>query len=154
MLQVFQGHGALNFPSGHEMASDELERLLAPFRAIGAHVSIRSRTDGSPFVHGIQCRDRAADDQHVALLPSFPELHAMGLEGTQVTDAALPHLTALVRLESLDLDRTSISDAGLLHLANLAQLEFLHIEQTLVTHDGVRQLQFRLPKCEIVSDWT
>lgn len=136
------------------MEAEHLHELLAPFRAINAHVSVRIDANGNPFVHGIQCRDRPATDEHAALLPAFPDLHAVGLEGSQITDAALTHLASLRRLDSLELDRTVVTDAGLAHLAYLPWLEFLHIEHTRVSKSGVMGLQAQLRKCVIVSDWT
>jgi hypothetical protein len=133
---------------------DELERLLLPFHEIGAYVSIRSTATGIASVFAIQCCGRDATDNHVAILPQFTNLHAVGLEGTRITNSAMIHFPELKHLESLDLDRTSIGDSGLAQLHVMAWLEFLHIRHTRVSANGVRKLETQLPKCEIVSDWT
>ncbi len=132
----------------------EFEQALAPFRSLGAYVSIRSQPDGSRFVHGIQCFGTPATDEHVALLPQFPDLLALGLQGTVISNESLVHIAKLQRLETLDLDQTRIDDAGLFHLRQMSWLEYLHIRETSVTFEGVRDLQACLPKCEICSDWT
>jgi hypothetical protein len=132
----------------------EFEQALAPFRNLGAYVSIRSHPDGSRFVHGIQCYGTPAADEHIALLPQFPDLLALGLQGAPISSESLAHIAKLRRLETLDLDETRIDDAGLFHLSQMSWLEYLNIRKTSVTFEGVRDLETRLPKCEICSDWT
>ena len=46
----------------------------------------------------------------------FAPKFSMTLNGTQVTDAGLAHLTGLTKLEMLFLDGTKITDAGLVNL--------------------------------------
>lgn len=132
----------------------ELERILAPFREIGAYVDTRSDVDGTPSVIGIQCSGREATDDHDALLPQFTNLRAVGFEGTFITNAAMRQFPKLKHLESLDLDRTKVDDSGLAQLGVMSWLEFLHIEHTMVSAKGVRKLQAQIPQCEIISDWT
>jgi hypothetical protein len=138
------------------MSKPEFEEPIAPFQAIGAGVSIGRHTDGTPFVFGIQCGRATSpvDDRHVAMLSSFPELVAVGLEGAQISDDALSHICQLRHLQSLDLTRATISDKCFRFIGQMDWLEFLHIENTLVSEAGVRDLQSKLPNCEICSDWT
>jgi hypothetical protein len=136
------------------MDATDIERRLAPFHAIDAYVSVRTENDGSVNVWGLQCCNRAANDDHLALLTQFPNLLALGFEGTQITDAGLVHLLSLTRVETLDLTRTGISDEGIVHLAQMSWLQYLHIEETRISNTGGLELQTRLPDCEIVSDWS
>lgn len=132
----------------------EFEQSLEPFRKLGAYVSIRSHPDGSRFVHGIQCFGTPAADEHVALLPQFSDLHALGLQRTGISNESLVHIAKLQRLETLDLDQTRLDDAGLFHLRQMSWLEYLHIRKTSVTFEGVRDLETRLPRCEVLSDYS
>ena len=89
----------------------------------------------------------------VPLLLDMPELRAVGLSDTAVTNAALPLLARLPHLEALDLDGTVIDDAAVEPLASFPNLEFLHVTRTMLRQSGIRELRQRLPHCEIVSDW-
>ena len=51
----------------------------------------------------------------------FAPRFSMTLNGTQVTDAGLAHLTGLTKLEMLFLDGTKITDAGLVNLCGSFQ---------------------------------
>ena len=133
---------------------DELETLLASFRAIGAGVGIGTDLDGSRVVWGIQCgQNAAANDEHASLLPAFPRLRAVGFQATSITNRSLRYFAELPLLETLDLARTSITDTGLGFLAPLKCLEYLHLEETSVTEFDILELQRQLPNCEICSDF-
>ena len=71
------------------------------------------------------------------------------LEGTEITDDGLQHLSSLPNLGCLRLDGTRISDDGLKHLSGLANLQELFLEKTQVTDNGVKMLQESLPNCVI-----
>jgi hypothetical protein len=131
----------------------DIDALLAPFRALGARENVPIADAGERLIWGIQCQKTGVTDSHIPLLQDMPELRALGLSDTSVTNAALPILTKLPHLESLDLDGTIIDDGGIESLANLPSLEFLHVSRTKLTESGIRELQKRLPHCEIVSDY-
>jgi hypothetical protein len=78
--------------------------------------------------------DSPVDDNGLAWLKRFPELHSLNLADTRITDAGLAYLRELTELRSLRLDRTQVSDAGLVHITNLSQIEELDLSGTQVTN--------------------
>ena len=135
------------------MTSNRLEDLLLPFRKIGAGVHI-VRDGAAPFVFGIQCCGKGANDEHVEMLRQFPDLRAVGLQDCPISNKAMRTLIQLKRLESLDIDGTLIDDDGLAELRVMIWLDYLHVRRTQVSDAGIQQLQTFIPDCEIVSDWT
>lgn len=70
----------------------------------------------------------------------LPQLVALSLESTNLTDAGLARLVArLPHLERLDLSRTSISDHGLVCLRGLAKLQTL-IMQDVAVDSGLEHI--------------
>jgi len=67
----------------------------------------------------------AVDDDALAMMYRFRQLHSLDLRDTQVTDGGVPYLAALKRLERLDIRGTQITD------------------------DGLQKLRRALPNCEI-----
>ena len=47
---------------------------------------------------------------------SRPQLQGLGLEGTAITEAAIPHLAKLTQLKRLGLSGSAVSDAGVAKL--------------------------------------
>ena len=78
-------------------------------------------------------------------------VNIVALDGTEITDDGLKHLSSLTDLEWLFLNNTKISDGGLKHLSGLTNLEVLSLVGTSVSDDGVKILQESLPNCRI--DW-
>ena len=68
---------------------------------------------------------------------------------TQVTDAGLEHLKALINLQFLDLTDTQVSDAGFTHLKEMASLKYAHLYQTKVTDAGVNEFNHESPEVTI-----
>jgi hypothetical protein len=82
-------------------------------------------------------------------LGHLPQLRAVSLSESAVTDEGLRHISRLAHLRVLELVETGVSDTGLRHLEGLKQLETLNVSGTNVTGDGVRRLQRVLPHCNI-----
>lgn len=78
-----------------------------------------------------------------------PDLKALGLSGTPVTNAGLATIARLTKLEYLNLSNSSITDAGLVQLENLPNLQALTVTNTQVTDAGVANLQKKLPALKI-----
>ena len=71
------------------------------------------------------------------LVGLLPELKALDLSFTPITDEALKHLVELPRLEWLNLYATPVSDAGLPYLNRLPKLRVLIVAETEMTVPGV-----------------
>jgi hypothetical protein len=62
------------------------------------------------------------------------------LNGTDLNDEDLIHITKLKKIASLHLGGTKISSSGMVHLKRLKQLQRLHLEKTEVDDDGIAKL--------------
>lgn len=75
------------------------------------------------------------------------------LDGTETDDHDLErlrsHLESLPNLRALLLSETNITNDGLRHLAGLSQLEELEVHKTAVTADGIASLKAKLPQCKV-----
>ncbi len=73
----------------------------------------------------------------LAALGKHPDLEALGLERTGVTDADLAAISGLTKVRSLSLDGSRIGDAGMAHLRGLKGLRGLVIRDTDVGDAGL-----------------
>ena len=80
-----------------------------------------------------------------------PEIDAVDLNDTQITDGGLVHLKGMTKLQVLALKRTKVTDAGLVHLKGLTSLKTVDVAETQVTDAGVAELQKALPDCIIIT---
>jgi hypothetical protein len=78
-------------------------------------------------------------------------LVALGLDGTKISDDAVPHLHAL-SLPGLHLSNTGLTDTGLARLTGCKQLTEVQVLNTKVAADGVKKFAAAMPQCKIVSD--
>ena len=92
---------------------------------------------------------RSFDDKYARYLAELPDLQALCLMDTQITDAGLKNVESLTNVQYMMLGLTQITDAGLDHLKGLTKLERLDLKGTRVTEDGVARLQRALPRCKI-----
>jgi outer membrane protein assembly factor BamB len=77
-------------------------------------------------------------------------LYSEGFAGPKITDIGLQLLGQHGQLKSLNLVGAKITGAGLQHLNQLERLETLRLANTRLSDEAVKQLQSRLPKCQIV----
>ncbi len=78
------------------------------------------------------------------LVRLLPELKALDLSFTPITDQALQHLAELAQLEWLNLYATNVSDAGLPHLNRLSKLKVLIVAETEMSVPGLAR-ELRAP---------
>jgi hypothetical protein len=90
----------------------------------------------------------ATDD--LRFLDDLPNLQALSLERSAITDAALPHLKSLSKLRWLWLDKTAVTDQGLHELESLKNLRYLYMPDTRVTQQGAKALKRALPNVTIL----
>lgn len=64
-------------------------------------------------------------------------------------DDVAEDLAKLDFVEELDLRSTEITDAAIPHLSSLKNLRLLMVSQTYLTQDGIRRLKTALPNCHV-----
>jgi hypothetical protein len=70
-----------------------------------------------------------------------PRLEVLAIDGTKVTDAAMPSIGRLAQLRRLGLNRCEITDDGARHLSRLKQLEVLGLSYTRISDAAVPSLE-------------
>lgn len=145
------------------------ERLIAEFRAHGAHIFYRHEIDNSSEPPGpgalrqllganffgnitylsLYEYDQPVTDAMLEIAAQFEDLEDLSLDDTNINDDQLRYLCRLTKLKDLDLAGTRITDAGLGHLHGLTNLENVWLNETRVTADGIRKLRHALPNAEI-----
>ncbi|MBI2803385.1 MAG: hypothetical protein HYX68_00195 [Planctomycetes bacterium] len=81
-------------------------------------------------------------DKGLAVVEKLPNLVALSLINTEITDDGLRHLKNLKRLRWLSLSGCKkVTDKGLAHLKNLTSLEDLNLEVTKTTAEGMVHLK-------------
>ena len=79
-------------------------------------------------------------DQGLISLPPMPGVLFLQLDGTAISDAAMPRIGEFRQLEWLDLRQTRVSSAGLAHLGRLAHLALLDLAGTQLDSSGLESL--------------
>lgn len=87
------------------------------------------------------------NESDAALLPLFPEMSALTLQGEGLTDAGLAAVASLSRLEDLGVVSSRITDAGLNHLRGLTNLTRIGAEGSSLT-DGAFSVVTNYPKLQ------
>jgi Leucine-rich repeat (LRR) protein len=95
----------------------------------------------SPELIALRLARTSISDASLTELGKLTQLRELDLAATPVTDAGLAALSGLVGLQRLDLEATQITDAGLPALAALSQLQWLSLARTKVTGAGLRSLE-------------
>jgi hypothetical protein len=104
------------------------------------HVYRDERLPGKPVVQ-LVLADLDIRDRHLALLGEFPEVRALSLDHSGVTDAGMSRLMLLPKLEWLSMSATRITDRGLDRITrDLRGLKHLVLTETRVTDAGLRNL--------------
>ena len=144
----------------HSSSADDVGRELFPHLA-----SLRR-------VQTISISDANVSNEDLRWVSDLPELRAMYLQQTEITEEHLNHLQGLkldwlclartwagddslaslsdmTTLEYLDLTRTRVTDAGLVHLERLPNLKRLILRRCRVTEEGAAAIRAKLPGCEV-----
>ena len=101
-----------------QLAYHQFRQASKPFEELGGHVSgpEMGPLGGAAGITRLYLeRTTISDDDLLRLRPqleSLPNLEALGLRDTQVTDAGLEHLRGLTKLETLFLDNTQVTNCG------------------------------------------
>ena len=156
------------WPAAAACPAAELDRAIAEITRHGGRVKTDEKMPGKPVV-AVTLSYCTVNDDLLAVLTIFPELHTVDLGAakfnekslarlkdcpklrtlylnlTRISDDGLAHLSDLAELREINLFKTQVDNAGLAHLKGLPHLEALNVVQTKVTDDGVRELQKALP---------
>ena len=82
-------------------------------------------------------------------LNAFTLLTGLYLDGSDITNDGLPHLSRVRNLQRLGLARTAVTDRGLAHLEGLRDLRELELSRHYISAEGVGRLRQALPNCKI-----
>lgn len=104
-----------------------------------------------PNMVAIDLSSTSVTDASIALLAAAPDLRMVRLSETEITDASMDALSNLPKLESVNLYGTKVTDAGVKKLSSLPNLQRLYLWQTTVTPEAIAELKKALPKLEIVT---
>lgn len=85
-------------------------------------------------------------------IASLPNLQALDIQFTPVTDAGIQYLTQAPSLTLVVLTGTSLTDDGLLSLAKIRSLRRVFAEKTKITAAGVARFRELRPDCTIQHD--
>lgn len=124
---------------------DRRADAIQAIRQLGGTVDERNGRLSASF------RDLRICDADLRLLKDLPDLAALDLAYTPISNAGLAHLKGLTNLDNLNLYSTAIDDDGMKHLVGLKKLNFLLAKQTNVTSEGAKTLKRALPDCETIS---
>lgn len=80
---------------------------------------------------------------HIA---TCPKLMGISMQDTSIDDAGLESLAPLVDLHVLDVSGTKVTDAGLKYLTGMTRLTIVVVERTRITRAGISSLQAHLPE--------
>jgi hypothetical protein len=96
---------------------------------------------GFPQVQALVLQGTGITDTGLKHFKGLARLAVLYLNDTQITDAGLKCLEGLTQLLGVGLDGTKITDAGLEHLKGLAQLQTLSLGHTQITDAGLEHLK-------------
>ena len=77
------------------------------------------------------------DMDELKKLQELTNLESVSLNGTNINDQGLKHLSACPTLSNINLSFTPISDKGIAHLVKLKHLKYLRLKETEVTRQSV-----------------
>lgn len=108
-----------------------------------------------PTLRSAALFDPDLDDSEITeLVGAWPDLAALSLKHTRISDAGLAHVGKMTGLRVLDLTGLDISDRGLAHLKALTNLTGLDVADTKVSSEGMAALKKALPKLQISKQAT
>lgn len=115
--------------------AQQLAEAAKALNQFGCKLHVDEKAAGSP-VDLIWFPPKTNDNELARLIghaSRFPQLKAVDLGETRITDAGLKELCKLSNLESVYLDETSITDKGLPVLDKIERLAWLDLSNTKVT---------------------
>lgn len=119
--------------------TERQQRAVRSIEAVGGKVI---RTPGGPVT---EVRMTFARNEETEAKPGVISTRL------QLRDSALPHLLAFPDLTALDVSDSLVSDAGLKTIAKLVSLRRLDLRDTTTTEAGIEELKKALPQCEVVT---
>lgn len=137
-------------PSGGQPSNDPQKKAIFQLMEL-AQVAI-SRDDARPGqpVVAVDFADQAEfKDEWLKILNAFPELNALRLDRTSVSDAGLEHVKNFSKLAALSLVGTKVSDAGLAQLKALVSLRKLDVREVSVSAEAVAELRKAIPDLQV-----
>lgn len=152
---------SVNMDGDRALRDEDLERFdqLPKLVSLGlSHTSIgdvgMQRLGYLPALENIFAVETRLGDTGADAMQKYPQLSLLHAYGTEITDWGLQQIAiGNPQLVELSLVECPITDKGLAALSKLTQLRLLAVDRTGVTAAGVAQLQRKLPKCEIRSDF-
>lgn len=96
-------------------------------------------------LYDTQCTDEAMEQ-----VGKLRRLQYLDVDGTEISNRGLEHLSGLTKLQTLDLQRTRITDPALRSLTKMRDLSELRLNETLINGSGLVHLQ-ALPKLETLT---
>ena len=120
------------------LAADEKAAIAAIEKLGGAVRGVAQDSEALEIDFHLQGEELT--DAGLAHLSGLTNLTNLHLGGTQVTDAGLEKLKDLSSLRRLHLENTTLNGTGLVHLKGLVNLEYLNLYATQVTDDGLVHL--------------
>ncbi len=132
-------------PAEHKLAdlAGLTDRERAAVRAIEAVGGKVIRTPGGPVT---ELKMTFARNEDMAIKRNGSYSTRLMLR-----DSALSHLLAFPDLTAVDVSKSLVSDAGLKTLADLKNLKRLNVQHTSTTPAGVAELKKALPGCEVAA---
>jgi Leucine-rich repeat (LRR) protein len=83
----------------------------------------------------------SATDNDVAAISHTPNLTALNLSGSKVTNAAFEHIRNAKKLDSLSMDNTAITDEGLKAVKDMTSMQRLGFAGTKITDTGMNHIK-------------
>jgi len=80
-----------------------------------------------------------------------PNLTALDLADTELTDEGMAHVAKLTKLARLSLFYCNITNSGLRHLSRLSNLEVLNLDSRDISDDGLKHLPKNLKALDLFS---
>lgn len=119
---------------------DDLKAALAVVVQLGARVTEISQDDHTLEID-FHLEGRQISDDDLVHLSKIPNIVRLNLANTKVTGSGLRHISHMQSLTHLYLQNSDITDDGLKHLESLGGLSYINLYKAPVTNDGLRHLK-------------
>lgn len=136
-------HVVVDWPLGNDERENRVPaaQAIAELERLGARISYRDeQRERQLIADRVDLSYVDADDSSLAMLAALPDLTALDLAGTRITNEGLANLESFKRLVSLSLSDTQVTDQGMDHVGRLALLEELGLHNTAVGDAGLSKL--------------